>query len=60
MDDVTIGRYAQVNRCIIDKNVIIPEGMKIGYDLDRDGYCEEISEGDLDLVEVEGGTGRDD
>lgn len=36
MDYVEIGRYAKVRRAIIDKNVFIPEGEKIGYDLESD------------------------
>lgn len=44
MDDVSIGRYAQLKRCIIDKNVIIPEGMKVGYDLDRDRQLFKVSQ----------------
>ncbi|GAB5444072.1 MAG: glucose-1-phosphate adenylyltransferase [Fuerstiella sp.] len=35
-DRVTIGRHARVRRAIIDKNVLIPEGMRIGYDADED------------------------
>ena len=35
-DDVEIGRYAKVRRAIIDKNVRIPAGAVIGYDLERD------------------------
>jgi len=35
-DDVEIGRYAKVRRAIIDKNVQIPAGAMIGYDLARD------------------------
>ncbi len=36
MDYVEIGRHARVRRAIIDKNVCIPEGDEIGYDLERD------------------------
>jgi glucose-1-phosphate adenylyltransferase len=36
MDNVDIGRNAVVRRAIIDKNVVIPEGMEIGVDLERD------------------------
>jgi glucose-1-phosphate adenylyltransferase len=36
MDYCEIGRYAKVRRAIIDKNVQIPEGEEIGYDLERD------------------------
>jgi len=35
-DEVEIGRYAKVRRAIIDKNVQIPAGAVIGYDLARD------------------------
>jgi glucose-1-phosphate adenylyltransferase len=36
LEGVDIGRYAKVRRTIIDKEVQIPQGMKIGYDLDED------------------------
>jgi len=35
-DDVEIGRHARIRRAIIDKNVQIPAGAVIGYDLERD------------------------
>ena len=35
-DRVTIGRHARVRRAIVDKNVLIPEGMRIGYDSSED------------------------
>lgn len=35
-DDVHIGRYAQVHRAIIDKNVSVPERVRIGLDHDHD------------------------
>jgi glucose-1-phosphate adenylyltransferase len=36
MDNCDIGRRAKVRRAILDKNVCIPEGAEIGYDLDAD------------------------
>jgi glucose-1-phosphate adenylyltransferase len=36
MDYVEIGRRAKIRRAIIDKNVYVPEGEEIGYDLERD------------------------
>ena len=36
MDYCNIGRHARIRRAIIDKNVHIPEGEVIGYDLDQD------------------------
>jgi glucose-1-phosphate adenylyltransferase len=35
-EDVDIGRHARVRRAIIDKEVKIPNGEVIGYDLDKD------------------------
>jgi glucose-1-phosphate adenylyltransferase len=35
-DNVEIGRHARVRRAIIDKNVCVPEGMEIGYDIEQD------------------------
>jgi len=35
-DHVDIGRHAKIRRAIIDKGVIVPEGMTIGYDHDQD------------------------
>lgn len=35
-DNVTIGRHALVRRAIIDKNVVIPEGARIGMDPEED------------------------
>jgi glucose-1-phosphate adenylyltransferase len=36
MDNCDIGRYAKVRRAILDKNVRVPEGAEIGYNLDAD------------------------
>jgi glucose-1-phosphate adenylyltransferase len=35
-ENVNIGRYARIRRCIIDKDVEIPQGISIGYDLEED------------------------
>jgi glucose-1-phosphate adenylyltransferase len=35
-ENVTIGRHAKIRKTIIDKNVVIPDGSRIGYDLDAD------------------------
>jgi len=36
MEGVNVGRYAKIKRAIIDKDVSIPQGMVIGYDLKED------------------------
>ncbi len=36
MDYAEIGRHAKIRRAIIDKNVYVPEGEEIGYDIERD------------------------
>ncbi|MBU2496077.1 MAG: glucose-1-phosphate adenylyltransferase [Candidatus Omnitrophota bacterium] len=36
MDGVEIGRHARIRRAIIDKHVRVPDGFRIGYDLDED------------------------
>ena len=35
-DNVKVGRGAQLNRCIVDKGVVIPDGEIIGLDLEKD------------------------
>jgi glucose-1-phosphate adenylyltransferase len=35
-ENVTIGRHSRLRRTIIDKNVVIPDGTSIGYDLEAD------------------------
>jgi glucose-1-phosphate adenylyltransferase len=36
MSNCNIGRHARVQRAIIDKNVDLPEGYEIGFDLEGD------------------------
>ncbi len=36
MEGVNVGRYAKIKRAIIDKDVNIPQGMVIGYNLEED------------------------
>ena len=36
LEGVDVGRHAKIRRTIIDKEVRIPQGMTIGYDLDED------------------------
>ena len=51
MENVTIGRYSQINRAIIDKNVDIPPYTKIGFNREEDesrGFY--VSEGGVTVV----------
>jgi glucose-1-phosphate adenylyltransferase len=36
LHNTVVGRHAQISRAIIDKNVVVPEGVKIGVDKDHD------------------------
>ncbi len=36
MDNCKIGRHSRIRRAIIDKNVTIPEGTEIGFDIETD------------------------
>ena len=36
MDNVEVGRHAVLRRCILDKNVVVPEGSRIGMDHEED------------------------
>ncbi len=49
-DDVNIGRYAEVHRAIIDKEVVIPEGFVIGRDPDKDRRMFKVTEDGIVVV----------
>lgn len=44
MDNCNIGRHARVRRAIIDKNVVVPEGIEIGFDSEEDKQRFTVSE----------------
>lgn len=50
MEGVKVGRYAKIKRSIIDKDVVIPEGMIIGYDLQEDKKRFFVSESKIVVV----------
>jgi glucose-1-phosphate adenylyltransferase len=50
MDGCRIRRHARVRRAIIDKNVEIPEGETIGYDLEQDRRRFTISDGGIVVI----------
>ena len=47
---VRIGRHARIRRCIIDKDVEIPPGTVIGYDLEADKRRFHVTEGGLVVI----------
>ena len=50
-DNCDIGRRAKVRRAILDKNVKVPEGARIGYDLESDRKKYYVSESGIVVVE---------
>lgn len=48
--NVIIGMRAKVRRAIIDKDVRVPEGMKIGYDLEKDRKRFHVTEEGLVVI----------
>ena len=51
MEGVRVGAGARLQRCIIDKNVVVPEGVRIGLDHDRDAGRFTISGNGIVVVE---------
>lgn len=50
-DNCDIGRHAKVRRAILDKNVKIPEGAQVGYDLEEDRKRYHVSESGIVVIE---------
>lgn len=51
MDGVRVGRGAVVRRAIIDKNVIVPDGARIGVDLEDDQERFTVTDGGVRVIE---------
>ena len=51
LDDCDIGRRSRIRRAILDKNVRIPEGTSIGYDLEQDKRFHHVTEKGIVVVE---------
>ncbi|MGC8758842.1 MAG: glucose-1-phosphate adenylyltransferase [Bryobacteraceae bacterium] len=50
-DNCDIGRRARIRRAILDKNVIVPEDARIGYDLEADRKKYHVTESGIVVVE---------
>jgi glucose-1-phosphate adenylyltransferase len=50
-DHCDIGRHAKVRGAILDKNVQVPDGSTIGYDLEKDRQLHHITESGIVVVE---------
>ncbi len=49
-EGVEVGRHARIRRTIIDKGVVVPPGMRIGYDPDEDRRRFTVSESGIVVV----------
>ena len=50
MDGVDVGRYARLNRVIVDKGVGIPQGYQIGFDLKEDAKKFTVTQSGLVVI----------
>ncbi|MBV8071816.1 MAG: glucose-1-phosphate adenylyltransferase [Acidobacteriaceae bacterium] len=50
-DNCDVGRHAKVRRAILDKNVMVPPGAEIGYDLEEDRKKYHVTESGIVVVE---------
>ncbi len=50
MDNCNIGRHTRIRRAIIDKNVVVPEGMEIGFDPDEDKKLFKVTDSGIVVV----------
>jgi len=50
LDDVTVGSNVVLRNCVIDKNVIVPEGTRIGVDPKSDAERFHVSDGGIIII----------
>ncbi len=49
-EDVNVGRYSKIRRCIIDKHVDVPPGTTIGYDPEEDKRRFQVTESGIVII----------
>jgi glucose-1-phosphate adenylyltransferase len=50
MDRCNIGRRSRIRRAIIDKNVNVPEGTEIGFDIEEDKRRFKVTETGIVII----------
>lgn len=50
-DNCVIGKRAQIRKAILDKNVMVPDGARIGFDADADRKLYHVTESGIVVVE---------
>jgi len=50
MENVEVGRYCRIRKAIIDKDVCVPEGSVIGYDIEEDRKRFHVSPGGVVVI----------
>jgi len=53
MQGVRVGRHASIRRAIVDRDVLIPRGARIGYDLAEDRRRHAVTDGGIVVVTAE-------
>jgi len=51
MNNCNIGRHARIRKTIIDKNVVVPEGYEIGFDIENDKKKFTVTETGIVVIE---------
>jgi glucose-1-phosphate adenylyltransferase len=50
MQGVQVGRNAVVRNAILDKDVVVPEGARLGVDIDRDRELYTVSDNGIVVI----------
>ena len=50
LPDVTVGRRVRLNRCVVDKGCVLPEGLAVGFDADADATRFHVTRSGITLI----------